>query len=260
MEMIAVQSLPAGPAMVIRVGDTLLSEADIAQETPFHPAASLQEAQRSAARALVVRELLNQRAAVLGLPPGDETIARLLERELNVPEANEADSKRYFESHREHFCKPALMKVRHILLPAAPEDARARDTHYRLGERLLTQLVERPERFTELAQRHSACPSKDQGGELGWVSTGQTVPELDQALQRLSVGLHDRPLASRYGWHVLQVDERVEREQLSYEQVTGRVRQYLREEATRRALREYLLALEAEFGVEGFSLDSSTTY
>lgn len=258
MERIAVENLPDGPTVVIRVGDTLLSEADIAKETPFHPSASLLEAQSSAARALVVRELLNQRAAVLGLQSGDETIARLLERELNVPEADDADSKRYFESHRAHFCSPALVRVRHILLPAAPEDARARDTHYRLGEQLLEQLVERPERFTELAQRHSACPSKDQGGELGWVSTGQTVPELDQVLQRLPVGLHDRPLASRYGWHVLQVDERVERKLLPYEEVAWRVRQRLREEATRRALREYLLALQAEFGVEGFSLDGPT--
>ncbi|MFK0310824.1 peptidylprolyl isomerase [Pseudomonas sp. NPDC090233] len=255
MEMIAVETLPDSPAVVIRVGDTLLSEADIAKETPFHPAGSLLEAQRSAARALVVRELLNQRAAVLGLQPGDETVAQLLDSELNVPEASEADSQRYFNSHRERFCQPARIKVRHILLPAAPEDARARDAHYRLGEQLQAELVEHPERFTELAQRHSACPSKDQGGELGWVSSGQTVAELDQVLQRLPVGLHDRPLASRYGWHVVSVDERVERMPLPYEQVAERVRQCLREEATRRALREYLLALEAEFGVEGFRLE-----
>jgi peptidyl-prolyl cis-trans isomerase C len=255
MERIAVENLPEGPAVVIRVGDTMLSEADIAKETPYHPSASLLEAQRSAARALVIRELLDQRAAMLGLQTGDEGTARLLENELKVPEANATDCLRYYDSHRERFCQPARMKVRHILLPAAPEDARARDAHYHLGEQLLKELSEHPERFTELAQRHSACPSKDQGGELGWLSSGQTVAELDQVLQRLPVGMHDRPLASRYGWHVLWVDERVERKQLPYGQVAERVAQCLREEATRRALREYLLALEAEFGVEGFSLE-----
>ncbi|MCO7595517.1 MULTISPECIES: peptidylprolyl isomerase [Pseudomonas] len=255
MEMIAVENLPDSPTPVIRVGDTRLSEADIARETPFHPAPSLAEAQRCAARALVVRELLAQRAAMLGLAPGDEAVASLLERELQVPQADEDACRRYFDSHRERFCAPARLRVRHILLPAAPEDARARDGQYRLAERLLGELVQHPKRFTELALRHSACPSRDQGGELGWLTAGQTVAELDQALLRLPPGLHDRPLASRYGWHLVCIDERVERRPLPYAQVAERVRHSLREASTRHALRQYLLALESEFGVEGFSLE-----
>ncbi|MCY1405557.1 Chaperone SurA [compost metagenome] len=259
MDMIAVKNLPPTPMPVIRVGDTRLTEADIARETPFHPSSSLAEAQLNAARALVVRELLAQRAAMLGLTVGsdaenDQAVAALLERELNVPEPDEATCRRYFDTHRERFSEPTRLRVRHILLPAAPEDARARDAHYRLGEKLLRELAEHPERFTELAQRHSACPSKDEGGDLGWLTPGQTVAELDQALQRLPVGLYERPLASRYGWHLVSIDERQERKPLPYSQVASRVHYSLREESTRHALRQYLLALEAEFGVEGFSL------
>lgn len=260
MDMISVENLPNGPAPVIRVGDTQLTEADIARETPFHPSATLAEAQLKAARALVVRELLGQRATLLGFhvsneDDSDQAVAALLERELNVPEPDEAACRRYFETHRERFSEPTRLRVRHILLPAAPEDARARDAHYRLGEKLLGELAEHPERFTELAQRHSACPSKDQGGELGWLTSGQTVAELDQALQRLPVGLHERPLASRYGWHLISIDERLERKPLPYAQVANHVHHSLREEATRHALRQYLLALEAEIGVQGVRLD-----
>lgn len=260
MDMISVENLPNGPAPVIRVGDTQLTEADIARETPFHPSATLAEAQLKAARALVVRELLGQRATLLGFhvsneDDSDQAVAALLERELNVPEPDEAACRRYFETHRERFSEPTRLRVRHILLPAAPEDARARDAHYRLGEELLGELAEHPERFTELAQRHSACPSKDQGGELGWLTSGQTVAELDQALQRLPVGLHERPLASRYGWHLISIDERLERKPLPYAQVANHVHHSLREEATRHALRQYLLALEAEIGVQGVRLD-----
>jgi peptidyl-prolyl cis-trans isomerase C len=260
MDMIAVENLPDAPIPVIRVGDTELTEADIARETPFHPASSLADAQLSAVRALVVRELLTQRAAMLGLAASiddeDQAVATLLERELNVPEPDETSCRRYFDTHRERFSEPTRLRVRHILLPAAPEDAKARDAHYRLGEKLLKELAAHPERFTELAQRHSACPSKDEGGELGWLTSGQTVVELDQALQRLPLGLHDRPLASRYGWHLVSVDERQERKPLPYAQVANRVHHSLREESTRHALRQYLLALEKEFGVKGFSLDA----
>ncbi|WP_448681645.1 peptidylprolyl isomerase [Pseudomonas nicosulfuronedens] len=259
MDMIAVENLPDAPIAVIRVGDTELTEADIARETPFHPASSLADAQLDAVRALVVRELLAQRAAMLGLTASiadeDQAVAALLERELNVPEPDETSCRRYFDTHRERFSEPTRLRVRHILLPAAPEDAKARDAHYRLGEKLLRELGEHPERFTDLAQRHSVCPSKDEGGELGWLTSGQTVAELDQALQRLPVGLHDRPLASRYGWHLVSVDERQERKPLPYAQVANHVQHSLREEATRHALRQYLLALEKEIGVRGFSLD-----
>ncbi|HLV17959.1 MAG TPA: peptidylprolyl isomerase, partial [Pseudomonas sp.] len=207
MELIEVQTLQDVPAPLIRVGTTEFGEADIARETPFHPAASLAEAQLQAARALVVRELLRQRAEALGLSlldtegrEDDRTLASLLERELQVPEPDDAACRRFFEHHRERFAEPLLLRVRHILLPAAPDDARARDAQYRLGQKLLRHLQASPARFAELVQRHSACPSKDDGGELGWLAPGQTVPELDRALRHLAVGLHDRPLASRYGW------------------------------------------------------------
>ena len=89
-------------------------------------------------------------------------------------------------------------------------------------------------------------------GCLGHVPGG----ELDRALRHLAIGLHERPLASRYGWHLVSVDERREERPLPYEQVAERVRHSLREQATRRALRHYLLALEEEIGVEGLRLDA----
>lgn len=263
MELIDVHNLKGAPTPVIRVGEVEFGETDIARETPFHPGASLAEAQLEAARALVVRELLRQRAEALGLalldPSGredDQALATLLERELQIPEPNEAACRRFFEHNRARFAQPVQLRVRHILLPAAPDDARARDAHYRLGQKLLRQLCEVPERFTELALRHSACPSKDDGGELGWLTPGQTVPELDRALQHLPVGIHDRPLASRYGWHLVAIDERRDERVLPYEQVADRVRHSLREQATRHALRHYLLALEEEIGVTGVRLDA----
>lgn len=259
MEMIPVENLPAAPAPVIRVGEVAIDEAAIAREMQYHPAASAAEAQLQAARALTVRELLRQRAAALGLAVEDDdedrALALLLERELEVPEPDEDACRRYFDSHRQRFSEPTRLRVRHILLAAAPDDARARDAQYRLGQKLLRQLDDIPERFDELARRHSACPSKEEGGELGWLAPGQTVAELDRALQHLPVGLHERPLASRYGWHLVSIDERIEGRPLPFEEVAGRVRHTLREQATRRALRHYLLALAAEIGVEGLNLD-----
>jgi len=267
MQKIDIEMIPGGAtAPPIRVGETTLEEAAIAEEMQYHPADSAGSAQLKAARALVVRELLRQRATALGMAEAageavdeaDAVIAELLEQELDVPEPDEADCRRFHASHPERFSEPTRLRVRHVLLAAAPDDAPARDAGYRQGERLIRELQAVPERFTEFAQRHSACPSKEEGGDLGWLAPGQTVGELDRALQHLPEGLHDRPLASRYGWHVVTIDQRVEGRELAYEQVADHVRHSLREQATRRALRHYLLALEADIGVEGIALDDDS--
>lgn len=265
MQMIDIEQLPGRAAPPpVRVGEAYIDEEAIALEMQYHPAETAGEAQLQAARALVVRELLRQRANVLGLMPTqgqteaqeDAAIAALLEQKLEVPEPTDADCQRFFATHRERFSEPTQLRVRHILLAAAPDDSPGRDEAYQRGEKLLEELNKIPERFAEFAQQYSACPSKEMDGDLGWLVPGQTVAELDRALQHLPEGLHERPLASRYGWHVVSIDERREGRELPFDQVADQVRHSLREQATRRALRHYLLALESDIGVEGIVLDN----
>lgn len=261
MQKIDIEMVPADATPPpIQVGEIRIDQAMIAREMQYHPADSADEAQFQAARALVVRELLRQRAGQLGLRVDDESavegaIAELLERELELPEPTESDCRRFHAAHQARFSEPTTMCVRHILLAAAPDDVAARDAGHRQGVSLIELLSDAPWRFTELAQRHSACPSRDEGGELGWLVPGQTVEELDRALQHLPEGLHMQPLESRYGWHVVVIDERREGRPLPFESVAGRVRHTLCEQASRRALRHYLLELEARFAVEGIRLD-----
>ena len=54
------------------------------------------------------------------------------------------------------------------------------------AEMALAVLREQPERFAELAQAHSACPSAAHGGNLGQITPGQTTPEFEQALIALA--------------------------------------------------------------------------
>lgn len=263
MQMIDIEQLPGAAAPPpVKVGGQALLESDIAHEMQYHPADSAGSAQLKAARALVVRELLRQRAQALGLMAEDDNedraVAKLLELELAVPEPSEDDCERFHATHPERFSTPTRVSVRHILLAAAPDDAETRDQQYHHGVKMLETLARHPERFTEYVQRYSVCPSKEQGGELGWLAPGQTVEELDRALHHLPVGLHDRPLASRYGWHLVSVDAREEGQRLAYQEVADEVRLNLHEQATRRGLRHYLLALEAEIGVEGVALDDDS--
>src|SRR3546814_5209289 len=76
--------------------------------------------------------------------------------------------------------------------------------------------------------RHSDCPSKTQGGELGWLERGQTTPEFDRQVFRLHEGLAGFPVESRWGYHVVSVDEVAPGEQLRSEEHTSELQSLMR--------------------------------
>lgn len=66
--------------------------------------------------------------------------------------------------------------------------------------------------FADLAKQYSEDPTADQGGELGWLPRGATVPEFQQVMDALEPGQVSEPFRSRFGWHLVQVLERRQRD------------------------------------------------
>ncbi len=243
------------------VGATPISEAQIGREMQHHRAITPQHARAAAARALVVRELLQrevQRLRLAGERPceGRESeeeaaIRMLLERELEDRVPGEGDCRRYYEQNRERFRTPDRIRVRHILLSAPADDAAARLHARSEGERLIGELKADPVPFADFALRFSACPSKQQGGELGWLQRGQTTPEFDRQIFRLREGLAAFPVESRWGYHVVSVDEIRPGAALGFDEVRGQICDYLELQLRQRELQHYLLALAQRYEVRG---------
>lgn len=249
----------------ISVNDVVISQQALAQELQYHPAKDREEAVYMAARALVIRELMQQRIAELGLAlqvgagenPEEAATRLLLEREVQVPSCDEATCLRYYHSNRGRFHSAPLLAVRHILLECAPDDAEARSLALVQAEILHERLLQFPEQFAELAQKYSACPSKAQGGELGQISKGQTVPELERQLFTLAPGLALKPLESRYGWHLVSVDQRIEGQALPYEAVATAIRTQLQQGVWQKALVQYLQTLIGAADIRGIRLQGA---
>ncbi|MDD1016472.1 peptidylprolyl isomerase [Pseudomonas rubra] len=250
---------------IISVNAVPISPEALAQELQYHPAADREEAMYMASRALVIRELMQQRIAELGLSVQvgagehqEEAATRLLlEREVQVPICDEATCQRYYDSNRGRFHSAPLLAVRHILLECAPDDAEARSLALVQAEILHERLLQFPEQFGELAQKYSACPSKAQGGELGQISKGQTVPELERQLFTLAPGLALKPLESRYGWHLVSVDQRIEGQALPYEAVATAIRTQLQQGVWQKALVQYLQTLIGAADIRGIRLQGA---
>ena len=97
-------------------------------------------------------------------------------------------------------------RVRHILV--RPSEATT-DSQAEARIRDLYQQLQDGASFSALAREYSDDPvSGSDGGNLGWVSPGQMVPEFEQAMLTADIGELRGPFRSQFGWHILQVQER----------------------------------------------------
>lgn len=97
-------------------------------------------------------------------------------------------------------------RVRHILV--RPSEATT-DSQAETMIRDLYQQLENGASFSALAREYSDDPvSGSDGGNLGWVSPGQMVPAFEQAMLNADIGEFRGPFRSQFGWHILQVQER----------------------------------------------------
>lgn len=250
------------------VGGREIPAAAIAAEAQNHPAPSAEAAWEAAAEALAVRQLLLGEAERLGLEPGeaydtagqpltrdDALIDALLADAIKTPKADEETCRRFFDMHPDRFTTPLLVEAAHILIEADPADEFAMGLATGDARTLIRQLRADPSRFAELARAHSACPSREQGGQLGQVQSGQMVKQFEEALFALPAEtLGDSPVRSRFGVHVIRSGHRVEPEHLPFEAVRALIADYLEEASYRRAVAQYIAILAEQSGVSGVEL------
>jgi peptidyl-prolyl cis-trans isomerase C len=250
--------------MEITVNDAVIGESEIARETQYHPAGSFEEARRKAAQALAVRALLLQRASHLGLgretDTDEERIAALIAAEVSTPRADETTCRRYYETNLRRFRSSDLFEARHILFAVKPDDAEALAAARERAEKTIAALAAQPERFAAFARELSACSSAKQGGNLGQITRGSTVPEFETFLMELAPGqLCPVPIRSRYGYHVLQLDRRIEGKTLPFETVQAKIAAYLEERVWRRAVRQYIELLAGSARITGVDLRTASS-
>ncbi|ABC30724.1 Parvulin-like peptidyl-prolyl isomerase [Hahella chejuensis KCTC 2396] len=240
----------------ISVNGVAISETAMFQEMQYFPSESQEDALNQAARALIVSELLRQRAQALEMETEglsqDEVIDLLLQREAPVREPTAEECERFYRGHPEQFSSSPLVEANHILLAAAPDDVKERSLKLEQAKALIERLQSNPEQFASLAQKFSACPSKDQGGSLGQLSRGQTVAEFEAAVFRHEYGLIPSPVESRYGVHVVWVKRNIPGELAPYSYVEEKLRSYLKELAERRAIVDYLHRLVEAAEIHGY--------
>ena len=129
--------------------------------------------------------------------------------------------------------------ARHILIKTSEliSESEAKDRAVKLKERLDNNAD-----FAELSRLQSEDSSASRGGDLGWLSPGDTVPEFEKAMNALRPGQISEPVRSPFGWHLIQVLERRDQD-MSQQQLRLRARQALREQKAGEAHQEWVRQL-----------------
>lgn len=149
--------------------------------------------------------------------------------------------------------KVTQTRARHILI--SPDQIRT-EQEAEAQARALYNRIREGAPFADLARAHSTdAGSAARGGELGWVTPGETVPPFEEAMNALAVGQISRPVQSQFGWHIIEVLERREVD-ASRDLLRARAQEILqnrkREEETELWLRRLRDEAFVEYRIEGF--------
>ena len=192
---------------------------------------------RKAANAVVIRTLLLQEAlarsiesAPVEVGPGrfeteEEALIRgLLETVIDIETPSEEDIKTEWARDPSRFRTPPLWEVSHILVACDPRDKEETEAARRRIEALLETVHADPRSFARIATEYSDCGSKTSGGFLGQLGPGDTVPEFERALRKVSEGgLAPEPVLTRNGWHIIRMDACAPGEVLPYASVSEKI-------------------------------------
>lgn len=247
----------------IEINGVKITPDEIDAEVQYHPAKNLFLSKYEAMRALVIRELLLQRASELGLCHRDEAVKKpdsviesLLLQEITVPEADPETCRHYYDNNKSHFFTSPLYEVSHILYMAPPDEAKARAEALFKAHTALAQLKSSPHLFEAIAREESACSSAKEGGRLGQITRGQTMPAFETALFAMKAGdISAEPVVSEVGYHIIKVHQWIQGQQLPFETVAEWIAKQLYEKSWRHAFHHYIQLLTGRCKISGFRFE-----
>ncbi|MEO6911858.1 MAG: peptidylprolyl isomerase [Edaphobacter sp.] len=125
------------------------------------------------------------------------------------PQITDAEIQAYYKQHQSEYQVQDQVKVRHILI-SVPQGADSKtDAAAKAKAEDLLKQIKSGGNFAALAEKNSDDPgSKTQGGELGWLDRGKTVPEFDKTAFAMSPGQTSGVIKTQFGYHILQVEDK----------------------------------------------------
>ena len=156
---------------------------------------------------------------------------------LQQAEPTQEESLNYYNDNKEAYVSSEQVAASHILVETL-EEASA-----------LKKRLDEGEGFSELALEYSTCPSKDNGGALGLFERGRMVPEFEEVAFNLEPKQISEPVETQFGFHLIQVDNKVPEGVKSFEQALPEILEELRKNKQQALYSAYMEELREKFPV-----------
>jgi peptidyl-prolyl cis-trans isomerase SurA len=153
----------------------------------------------------------------------------------------------YYTAHRQEFKRDEKNKVRHILIKA--DD----DVSFELAKIEIRDIYDKITQggdFSEAARQFSQGPNKETGGDMGYISRGQMLPELDNAIFSLNPGEISAPVKSKLGYHLFKVEDSAHSGFFSLEDTQSEIKKLLFQEKFKKKLEDWVSELKANAHIE----------
>jgi peptidyl-prolyl cis-trans isomerase C len=142
--------------------------------------------------------------------------------------------KKVYEEASKQIAGEQEVRARHILVESE-DDAKAIEAELKKGGD-----------FAELAKKKSKDPGSSDGGDLGFFTKDQMVPEFANVAFSLEPGKISDPVKTQFGWHIIKVEEKRNRKPPEFDQVKGQIETYV----TRKAQADYVTKLREAAKIE----------
>jgi peptidyl-prolyl cis-trans isomerase C len=177
-------------------------------------------------------------------------VEKLLAEHAPSEEVTDADVKAYYDDNPGQFEQPERIKASHILIKSDPGDTDAMKAEARKeAEKVLADLKNGAD-FAQMAREHSACPSSQNGGDLGFFQRGQMVKPFEDAAFALGVGQMSGIVETQFGYHIIKVTDREEGRQIPFEEAKDNIRARLEGQGKQAAMKAYTDQLRAEAKID----------
>jgi peptidyl-prolyl cis-trans isomerase D len=163
-------------------------------------------------------------------------------RLMSEAQVSPEDLRTYYNEHQDQYRVPEEVKVSHILIKTPPPGADGKVDEkgvaeaQKKAEDILKQL-KAGAKFEDLAKKYSEDPgSGKQGGDLGWIGRGRTVPEFEKAAFSLPVGQLSDLVKSSYGFHIIRVVDKHQPHLKTLDEVKNEIEPLVRQNKVNRLI------------------------
>jgi peptidyl-prolyl cis-trans isomerase C len=181
----------------------------------------------------------------------DMMIETLLDGQLkDVKKVGDEEVKAFYQDNPQSFRSPEQVRASHILISVeagVPEEQRSQK---RLELAGVKGQIEKGADFGELAGKHSDCPSKARGGDLGYFERGKMVKSFEDAAFAMKVGEISEIVETQFGYHLIKVTDRQDPKEASLDEVKGQIEGFLNRQSKDKAIGEYVAGLRESAKIE----------